>query len=74
MLVGVVFACFLGVMDGVVQVALGDLRVMAGLFVVAGVVMVGGLTVMAGGVVMVFRSFAVMFGALRGHSWKTSVA
>jgi len=65
--VRVVLACLLRMMDGLVQMALRDVAMMAGLFVLTGFVVFGGCPMVAGGLFMMLSSFAMMFGALGGH-------
>ena len=59
---------FFGMMDGVVQMASRDMRVVAGLFVMAGVMVVGGGAVMSGGVFVVLGCLTMMLSGVRGHS------
>jgi hypothetical protein len=47
--------------------AVGDMRVVPGLFVVASLMMIGGGVVMRGGVLVVFGGFAVMIDSLLRH-------
>ena len=60
---GVVSAGFFGVVQGVVEVALRDVGMMAGLLVMAGFIMFSGDVVMSSCVFVVLSSFAVV---LRG--------
>jgi hypothetical protein len=65
-LVGVVLGGFLRVMGGMDQVAMRDVRVMAGRFVFARLVLFGGDFVMAGGLLVVFGGLLVMlYGGIR---------
>jgi hypothetical protein len=65
--VGVMLAGFLGMVDGMDMMTMGDMRVMPGALMIPGVVMVGGCPMVAGGVFMMFGGFAMMLSALVGH-------
>jgi hypothetical protein len=66
-LVGVVLACFRGVMQGVRGMTVRDMSVVAALFVVASLMMIGGGVMMRGGMLVVFGSFAVVIDSLLRH-------
>jgi len=53
--VGVVLTCFLGMVDRVDVVPLGDMRVMAGALMIPSVVMFGGCSMVAGAVFVMLR-------------------
>lgn len=79
MLVGVMLACFRGVMQGVRGMTVGYMSVVAAFFVVASLMMVGGGVVMRGGMLVVFGSFPVVIDSLLRHGeplsevWRTSL-
>jgi len=64
---GVMLAGFFGVLARVVQMALCDVGMMAGLLMIPGFMMFGGSFVVLRGVFVMFRSFAVMLRGLFGH-------
>lgn len=66
-LVGVLLACFLGMVDRMDVMSMGDMRVMTGALMISGIVMFGGRSVVAGGVFVMFGGFAMMVSALVGH-------
>jgi hypothetical protein len=63
-LVDVMLGGFPGVMFRVQMMAVGDVRVMAGLLVIPGFVMVRRVAVMLRRVLVMFRCLAMMFSAL----------
>jgi len=69
-LVGVLLTCFLGMVDRMDVMPMGDMRVMTGALVIPGIVMFGGCSMVAGGVFVMFGGFAMMLSDLVGH--KTS--
>jgi len=65
---------FRRVMRGVVQVSLGGVRVMRGLFMVSGFVMLRGFAMMPCGVFVMLSCFVMMFGCLFGHTSSSELA
>ena len=65
--VGVMFGRFLDVVDGVVEVALGDVGMMGGEMMIASLMMPGCFAMVARGVLMMLGGFAVMLDGLGGH-------
>jgi hypothetical protein len=72
----VMFAGLFGVVCGVVQMAFGDMRVVARFFVITGRVMLSGGLVMFSGVFMVLCRFMMVLDCVFGHaklSWRKVV-
>jgi hypothetical protein len=66
-LVGVVLACFPGMMRGVGGMTVRYMSMVAGLLMVARFMMIGGGVVMLGGKLVVFGGFAMMIDSLLRH-------
>lgn len=66
-MVGVEFAGFFGMMRGVVEVPLGDVRMVARFFMTAGLMLFGGGAMVFGGEVVVLRCLAMMVCCFYGH-------
>jgi hypothetical protein len=64
MILRVMLGRLLGVMLGLMLMALRDVRVVTGELVLTGVVMLGGLVMMLGGLLVMLRSLPVVGGAL----------
>jgi hypothetical protein len=64
---GVVFACFLGMVRGVVEVAFRNVSVVGGRFMIAGLIVFRGCKMMLGSMLVVFRSFAMVVLGFFGH-------
>jgi hypothetical protein len=64
---GVVFAGLFGMMRGVVEVAFGDVPVVARFFVIARLMVFGGRAMMLGGAFVVLRCLAMMICCFLGH-------
>lgn len=61
------FAGFFGVMGSVVEVPLGDVRLMTRFFMFAGLMVFGGGAMVSGGAFVVLCCLAMMFCCFFGH-------